>query len=146
MYRCLEVSHVPQRARRSWPYYVAMPTVEVRWRSGDLDEASLLALRDELKVAVAEGLEAVDPNHLVTPEMVDVRFTPLGPLDDQHAELLVTVLARHEQARHRAAPALVEVWARAVAESTGVLGAVVELVLTDHQSSFDYTTMEQPDG
>ena len=124
-------------------HMISMHTV---WEENKPHEHVSGAVDKWVVIAVAEGLEAVDPNHLVTPEMVDVRFTPIGPLDDQHAELLVTVLARHEQARHRAAPALVEVWARAVAESTGVLGAVVELVLTDHQSSFDYTTMEQPDG
>lgn len=97
-------------------------------------------MRDLLRSAAAEALTGVDPDHIVTPAMVDVRVMEVGPLDVVRASLFVTLLARHEPQRAQRAD-------RIVAEiqdvaSSEVPDTVVELVLTDHASSFDYAQLE----
>lgn len=120
-----------------------MPFVEVFWRVGALTEETIAALVEPLAEMVARGLETVDPSHCVTPAMVDLRCCEIGPLDRVRSDLFITVLARREPARSVAASDLVLGWAAEVAERTGLGDVVVELVLTDHHSSFDYAALEE---
>jgi len=116
--------------------------VEVLWNPDRLIPHRLEAVRGVIPRLVAGGLTREDPAHIVTPAMVDVRFTQIGPLDLVRSDVFVTVLARREVERQHSAADLASEWAAAVAAASGVSDAVVELVLTDHTSSFDYGSLE----
>lgn len=119
-----------------------MPFVHLRWRGSAVDTATITAIRDALASAVAQLLTEADPDHIVTDPMVDLRVQEYGPLDRIRSDILVTVLARDEPQRQRARLSIPAQLAGLVREIAGDVDVVVELVLTQHTSSFDYTVLE----
>jgi hypothetical protein len=106
------------------------------------DEAAIIRIRDVLGSAVAETLSESDPSHIVTDAMVDLRVEEIGPLDRIRSDLFVTLVARDEPCRQLNKSTIPEQLAAALREIVGSADVVVELVLTQHASSFDYSLLE----
>jgi hypothetical protein len=117
-----------------------MPFVHLRWRPTAFEEAEVIGIRDAIIPAVARLLTEADPAHLVTDAMVDVRVEEIGPLDRIRGNLFVTLLARDEPDRQAARSSILAELAAQLRQSTD--DVVVELVLTQHASSFDYSLLE----
>lgn len=98
-------------------------------------------MRDRLVAAIGPALMEVDPDHIVNDQMVDVRVVPVGPLDRVRSAAFATVFARREPARSGGAAAVVSRLRTAVDPEDRV-DLVVELVLNDHTSSFDYEAIQ----
>lgn len=119
-----------------------MPFVEILWNPARFTPDQLSQLREVVISAVAREFEFADPDHVVTPAMVDVRFLEQGPLDRLRSDLFITVLARSEERRRKQASSIAEAINEACINSTKYAAALTELVLTDHYSTFDYSTLE----
>jgi hypothetical protein len=116
-----------------------VPFVELLHDPERVEFAVVLAVRDALPSVIASHLEAVDPEHAVTPAMVDVRVLEASPHDRLACPLYVTILSRTEPARRHGHDAFVA----AVTEDLGAVGlpldAMVESILTDRASSYRYS-------
>jgi len=110
------------------------------WKPQYLEREQIVRVRDVLRSVAATALTGVDPDHLVTPAMIDVRVLEVGPLDVIRAPLFVTLLARHEPQRVQGSGRVVAAIRDAV--SSEVPDVVVEFVLTAHTTSFDYAALE----
>ena len=119
-----------------------MPFVHLRWRPGTFDEAAVVRIRDAVASASADILTEVDPEHIVTDPMVDLRVEPIGTLDRVRGDLFITLLARDEPARQENRRVITSRLEEAVRRLAGDAEVTVELVLTQHTSSFDYATLE----
>jgi hypothetical protein len=119
-----------------------VPFLQVLWNPRRFGEAELERLRDALIDEVGMALTDADPSHLVNSRMVDARLIPVGPLDRIRGDLFVTLLARHEPARAAAADRIVDRIARCASDVVGPGDVVVELSLTHHYSSLDYSALE----
>lgn len=117
-----------------------MPFIHLRWRPSSFAEADIVVIRDMIGPAVAGLLTEADPDHQVTAAMVDVAVEPIGPLDRIRGDLFVTVLARDEPQRQAARNTIPAALARQL--QSAAADVVVELVLTQHTSSFDYSQLE----
>ncbi len=115
-----------------------MPFVEVMWDPDHFPADGLLRLRDELPSIVARALTTRDPAHLVDPAMVDVRIIGVGPYDRINRSLYVTVLARTEPDRDTHKLAIVRDITDAVLGHGCPLDTLVELILTNRVSVYDY--------
>lgn len=115
-----------------------MPYVEILWKPEQLDESLLEGLCIRLQQAVGAALTQHDPDHPVTPEMVDVRVGLVGPHDRIGPDLYVTVLARTEPARDAGKAELVVAITEAVHDLGVPEDTLVELVLTNRVSTYDY--------
>ena len=114
-----------------------MPFVEILYRS-HVGEATVVAVRDHLHQAVGSMFEEFDPDHVVTPAMVDVRCIPVGRLDAVRPDLLVTVLAREEPARHANRYEIARRLATLTRELAPDLDVMLEVVLTNRASTYEY--------
>ena len=114
-----------------------MPFVEILYHP-HVDEAIVVAVRDRLHQVVGSMFEEFDPDHVVTPAMVDVRCIPVGRLDAVRPELLVTVLAREEPARHANRYEIARRLASLTLELAPDLDIMLEVVLTERASTYDY--------
>jgi len=115
-----------------------MPFVQVFCdpdRLGDRITRSLVAT---LATEVAAVLTELAPAHVVTEKMVDVVVHPLGPFDRVNPDMLVTVLARHEDDREASADSIVARLNAVVQHNVGSQVSMVELVLTRRFSNFHY--------
>jgi hypothetical protein len=121
---------VPQNGR--------VPFVELRWDQQRLPKSIIIAVRDAVRPLLAEALTKADPDHVVTPVMVDVALRPYGEDDIIAPPAYVTMLARHESGRHRQRHHVVT----AIFEGLVAAGAppevMVELVLTQRSSNYRY--------
>ena len=115
-----------------------MPFVEILWRSERLDRAALKRLIDAVPDIVARRFSAVDAEHRVDPDMVDVRVTQAGDLDRINPDLYVTVLARKEDVREAQSDRLIRAITDDLRQAGLPSGAMVELILTTRASSYDY--------
>jgi hypothetical protein len=115
-----------------------MPFVEVIWKPDRMSTSRLKALCDELPGVVAETFTTHDPAHLVTEAMVDLRVTTVGPYDRVNPDLYVTVLARTEPARDAGKTEIVRGITEAVRRLEVPADVLVELVLTNRVSLYDY--------
>ena len=70
--------------------------------------------------------------------MVDVRVIEVGPLDRVRPNLLVTILARQEPARERHKHEIVDALTASVTAIFPDVDAMVELVLTNRVSTYEY--------
>lgn len=117
-----------------------MPFLDIFYRSEAVEESRLPAIRDAIRASVSESLTRHDPEHPVTPEMVDARLTPTGPLDVLNVDMLVSIRARSEPARHAARNQILA----AVESGTDPIGVppdtMIELILTDRSSVYQYPT------
>lgn len=114
-----------------------MPFVEILHHS-HVEEHTVVAIRNALHRSVGLVLERVDPDHAVTPAMVDLRCIPVGPLDIVRPDLLITVLARTEPDRHAHRETIADDLAQVVLEAAPGLDIIVELVLTNRTSTYEY--------
>ena len=112
------------------------------WNPERVSEGRIVRVRDRLSAEVGPALMAVDPDHIVNESMVDVRVVPTGPLDRIRADLLVTLFARRESGRVAGAAEVVDRLRRVAADAAEDEAVVVELVLNEHRSSFDYAELE----
>jgi hypothetical protein len=119
-----------------------MPFLQILWDPEQIGEDRIVRVRDLLTDAVGPALMAVDPRHVVNSAMVDARLVAIGPLDRIRAPLFVTLFARTEADRVAGSAAIIELLSAAAAEAIDAASTVVELVLTDHHSSFDYVAHE----
>jgi len=115
-----------------------MPYVRVLWKPTYLARDGLLRLRDALPALVADALESSDPRNTVTVEMVDVRVEQVGPFDLVHPDMLITVFARHERARHESRDRITEQITGAIEAVGCPANTMIELVLTDRSSTYQY--------
>jgi hypothetical protein len=115
-----------------------MPFVEIIWKPDHLSGPALSHLCDRLPTIVAEALTRHDPSHLVTPEMVDLRVSPVGLHDRINPDLYVTVLARTEPARDTHKVEIVDEIFHAVRRFDPPDDTLVELVLTNRVSLYEY--------
>jgi len=115
-----------------------MPFVDITWDPDRLDAPGLVRLRDELPSIVATALTTHDPGHLVTAAMVDIRVTSVGEYDRINRDLYVTVLARTEPGRDAHKLAIVRRISDAAMQLGAPAGTMVELVLTNRVSMYDY--------
>jgi phenylpyruvate tautomerase PptA (4-oxalocrotonate tautomerase family) len=122
-----------------------MPFVEILWNKEKVTEEELLEIRDNIPQLVAEYLTRFDPSNIVTPPMVAVRVIEMGVYDQINACLYITVLARYEEPRSRYNDKIIGAVMKGLG-NTKVLqnekDVLVELVLTHHSSSFDYSSLE----
>lgn len=122
-----------------------MPFVEILWNKEKVTEEDLLEIRDNIPQLVAKYLTRFDPSNIVTPPMVAVRVIEMGVYDQIDACLYITVLARYEESRSICSSKIIGSVMKGL-EKTKVLqtgkDVSVELVLTHHSSSFDYSTLE----
>jgi hypothetical protein len=119
-----------------------MPFLQILWDPEQIGEDRIVRVRDLLMDAVGPALMAVDPQHIVNSAMVDARLVAIGPLDRIRAPLFVTLFARTETDRVAGSATIIEGLTAAVAGAIDASSTVVELVLTDHHSSFDYVVHE----
>jgi hypothetical protein len=103
-----------------------------------VDEATVVALRDRLHQAVGSVFEEFDPDHVVTPAMVDVRCIQAGALDKVRPDLVITVLGREEPARHASRYEIASQLAMFMREMAPGLDILLEVVLTNRASTYDY--------
>ena len=115
-----------------------MPFVRVLWKESMFDSDDLARLASSLPGIVARTFSEFDPDHVVGPEMVDVRVEAVGRFDVLHTNMLVTVLARSEEARRRCRRGIVEDVTRGVQDVGCPPDTMVELVLTDRTSTYEY--------
>lgn len=115
-----------------------MPYVDVLWKPDRLAADVLQALVDVLCEVVGETLTAADPEHVVKPGMVDVRVSTVGPHDRIGPDLYITVLARTEPARDRHRVRIAEQITAGVLALDVPSDTLVELVLTNRTSVYDY--------
>ena len=115
-----------------------MPFVDITWDPARLTADGLVRLRDNLPSIVARALTSHDPGHLVTGAMVDIRVTTSGLYDRLNRDLYVTVLARTEPERDINKLAIVRQISDAVRSLGAPTGTMVELVLTNRVSVYDY--------
>lgn len=118
-----------------------MPFVEVVWKPKHLSSQALVSLCDELPAIVARTLTVHDPAHLVTAAMVDVRVMTVGPYDRINPHLYVTVLARTEPGRDAHKLTIVGKISEALRRLGSPPDTLVELVLTNRVSLYDYGGM-----
>jgi hypothetical protein len=115
-----------------------VPFVELLHDPARVEVAVVLAVRDALPEVVASHLGSVDPDHQVTPAMVDVRVLEAGAHDRLACPLYVTILSRTEPARRAGH----ETFVAAVTDDLAAVGlpphAMVESILTDRASSYHY--------
>lgn len=114
-----------------------MPFVEILYGEG-VEEETVVAVRDALHRAVGPVFERADPDHTVTPGMVDLRCIPVGPLDLVRPHLLITVLARTEPARHTQREGIADQLAMVVGEAAPGLDVMLEVVLANRTSTYEY--------
>jgi hypothetical protein len=114
-----------------------VPFIEILYRA-EVDEDVVVAIRDALHRAVGVAFEDADPDHPVTAAMVDLRCIAVGPLDVVRPDVLITVLARTEPARHARRSVIAEQLARVVGEVAPDLDVMLEIVLTDRTSAYEY--------
>lgn len=114
-----------------------MPFVEILYRP-HVGDTTLTEIRDRLHQAVGGVFEEFDPDHVVTPAMVDVRCIEVGRLDVVRPDVLVTVLAREEPARHANRYEIARRLAALAGESAPDLDVMLEVVLTNRTSAYDY--------
>jgi hypothetical protein len=119
-----------------------MPYVQILWRPERLDRDKMIRTRDDIASAVASLLMETDPQHVVNEQMIDSRVEEIGPLDQIRSSVFITVFARDEIARSRAAPTITRALVEVARQSAGTDDVVVELVLTNHTSSVDYAALE----
>ena len=115
-----------------------MPYVRILWKPDLLAEDRLLRLRDALPTIVAEALSRFDPQNIVTGEMVDLRIEQIGPLDLVHPDMLITIFARREPARHQSRDLITELITNGIVSVGCPANTMVELVLTDRTSTYRY--------
>lgn len=119
-----------------------MPFLQIFWDSERLDGERIVEVRDRLLAEVGPVLMTADPDHVVNQAMIDVRLVAIGPLDRIRGDVFVTLFARDESARRIGSARVVEQLRAVVVSAMGGGDAVVELVLTNHYSSFDYASVE----
>ena len=115
-----------------------MPFVEVIWKPDHFSSQALAGLCDVLPEIVAGSMTRFDAAHLVTAAMVDVRVSTVGQYDRINPDLYVTVLARSEPARDTHKIAIVGEISEAVRRLGSPPDTMVELVLTNRVSLYDY--------
>ena len=115
-----------------------MPFVDILWKPSVVAEEQVIAVRDAVRATVASTLTAYDPQHLVTEAMVDVRVQPVGALDAIGPDLYVTVYAREEPARDANKLVVIERITKAARDASCPPDTMVELVLTNRSSVYDY--------
>lgn len=115
-----------------------MPFVEVIWKPDQISADALVRLCDQLPTIVAAAVTLHDPAHPVTAAMVDVRVATVGPHDRINPELYVTVLARSEPERDAHKVAIVKEITEALRRLGPPPETLVELVLTNRVSLYDY--------
>ena len=118
-----------------------MPFVSIVRDKATIGDHAVRSLIDALREEVARSLSAHDPRHTVTAPMIDVQVIDVGPLDRIRAPVFITVLARHESARSSERNDIVDEL-RSWLDHQLAFPSVVELVLTHHTSSFDYSELE----
>jgi len=116
-----------------------MPLVEILHHR-DVPADALVSLRDALQNDVAEVIGRYDQAHELTSAMVDLRVIEVGPLDRVRPQLLVTVLARDEPERSRQRMAIIAALTETVTAIFPDTDAMVELVLTNRVSIYEYPT------
>jgi hypothetical protein len=119
-----------------------MPFLQILWDPELIGADQIVRVRDALLAAVGPALMAVDPVHVVNAAMVEVRVVAIGPLDQVRSPVFVTLFARTEPGRRAGAAAVVRHLVEAVSPTAPEVEPTIELVLTDHHSSFDYTSLE----
>lgn len=119
-----------------------MPFLQVLWNPDRFEEDTIAHVRDALIDAVGPALTEADPAHVVNDMMVDAKLIAIGPLDRIRSDLFVTLFARHEPARAAAAVQVIARLSAVATEASGLVHPVVELSLTSHASSFDYSALE----
>jgi hypothetical protein len=119
-----------------------MPFLQILWAPDRVGEERIVRVRDHLIDVVGPALMSVDPDHVVNAAMVDAHLVEMGPLDRFRSDIFVTLLARTEPARVLGAASIVDVLTRSARDAASPTSVVVELVLTDHHSSFDYASLE----
>lgn len=112
------------------------------WHPERIGEERIVRVRDALVAEIGPALMAVDPEHVVNEDMVDVRVEPIGTHDRLRSDLFVTLLARSEPGRVAGAAHVVARLHQTAVDAADGQDAVVELVLTDHHSSVDYAALE----
>lgn len=119
-----------------------MPFVQIYRRPERVDAVRALSIARTSCTSLATALMRYDSAHVVRPAMVDVKVLDIGELDIIRCDLFVSCFARTEPARHAHRREIVDA-VRTALLSVG-LGPddVVELLLTDHTSSFDYSRLE----
>ena len=116
-----------------------MPFVEILHRR-TIDEVQLVAIRNALHHGVASVIGRHDPAHQLTPAMVDLRVIETGPLDQLRTDMLVTVLARNEPAREDHKRSIVAELTEIVTGIVPDADVMIELVLTNRTSIYEYPT------
>jgi hypothetical protein len=119
-----------------------MPFVSILWDPEQVSQAQLAEVRDALVATAGPALMAADPQHIVNERMIDVKVTAIGPLDRVRSALFITVHARYEPLRASGAANVVAQLLAATSEAAPSALPVVELVLTNHVSSLDYSSLE----
>jgi hypothetical protein len=114
-----------------------MPFVEILYGT-HVDEATVVAVRDCLHQTVGPVFEEFDPDHVVTPAMVDIRCIEVGDLDVVRPDVLVTVLAREEPARHAKRYEIAGRLTVLACELAPDLDVMLEVVLTNRTSTYNY--------
>lgn len=115
-----------------------MPFVEILWKSDQVSRDNVVRLRDGARVIIARRFTEVDPEHVVTPAMVDVRVSRVGELDLIGPDLFVTILARTEDARMRGRDDLIGRITADIEALGSPPATMVELVLTNRASVYRY--------
>ncbi len=118
-----------------------MPFVQILWDADRVTTSTIAHVRDLVASEAAALLTAEDPKHVVTHGMIDSQLTRLGPLDRVRAPIFVTLLAREEPRRRASQATVAAALAKAVRAIVDV-EVVVEIVLTAHASSYDYSVHE----
>ena len=117
-----------------------MPFILAYRDAAAVSDADLAALLPDMAQELGALLTKADPGHIVTASMVDWVVQDRGALDSIRAPLFVSVFARHEYARRTDQQKIVDAL-HALATSIVQYPVVVELLLTHHASSFDYSTL-----
>lgn len=114
-----------------------MPFVQILRDPAIVTDDVAVLVRDHLGPSIGEILTVVDPDHVVTAAMVDWHVVDTRPVDTLRCPVFVTVFARRERRRAARRAEIVE-HLRAQLAAIVPVPFVIELVLNDHASSYDY--------